>query len=185
MAGTTANEFVGFFADLDPIPGGTLEEALGAMGLSRDQTLQFMARNAERSLSVTAGQVVTDRWFRLPAHSLLEAQQRAGGAAFAYEFRWSPPSGPRRGQSFHCLDIPFVFDLLDADGVVDAAGNDAPQSLASEMHAAFVRFVRDGSPGWSRYQPATRPTMIFTSPESTVRSDPLRVERELWGGRAL
>ncbi|MFI6482544.1 carboxylesterase/lipase family protein [Nonomuraea sp. NPDC050663] len=72
--------------------------------------------------------------------------------AYAYEFDWpspveSPVGGGRVG-AVHNLDLPFVFDLLDAPGVERTAGPDAPQSLADAMHAAWVRFVRTGDPGW-------------------------------------
>ncbi|MFD9941030.1 carboxylesterase/lipase family protein [Nonomuraea sp. NPDC059023] len=77
---------------------------------------------------------------------------REARPAYAYEFRWespveSPVGGGRVG-AVHNLDLPFVFDVLDAPGVERTAGPDAPQELADAMHAAWVRFARTGDPGW-------------------------------------
>ena len=59
------------------------------------------------------------------------------------------PGRPRRG---HCIDLPFAWDLLDADGVETVAGADPPQALADRMHRAWVSFVTDGDPGWPAYR---------------------------------
>lgn len=64
--------------------------------------------------------------------------------AHTYEFRWespveSPVGGGKVG-AVHNLDLPFVFDVLDAPGVARTAGT-PPQALADAMHGTWVRFV--------------------------------------------
>ncbi|OUC98684.1 hypothetical protein CA984_06060 [Streptosporangium minutum] len=88
---------------------------------------------------------------------------REARPAYAYEFRWespveSPVGGGRVG-AVHNLDLPFVFDVLDAPGVERTAGPDAPQAVADAMHAAWVRFARTGDPGWPLGH-----TMVFNEP---------------------
>ncbi|MER6514300.1 carboxylesterase family protein [Nonomuraea sp. NPDC001636] len=88
---------------------------------------------------------------------------REARPAYGYEFRWeSPvesPAGGGRVGAVHNLDLPFVFDVLDAPGVARTAGPGAPQTLADAMHAAWVRFARTGDPGWPLGH-----TMIFDDP---------------------
>lgn len=84
--------------------------------------------------------------------------------------------------AFHCLDVPFVFDALGEPGVPEVTGPAPPASLAADMHAAWVRFVTDGDPGWERYETGRRPVMIFAEP-SAVQEDPLRMERVAWAER--
>jgi carboxylesterase type B len=79
----------------------------------------------------------------------------------------------------HCLDIPFVFDVLDAHGVAPVLGDDPPQSIADEIHAAFTRFARDGDAGWPVYDAATR--SVLTLDETTaVVEDAWALQRELF-----
>ena len=46
---------------------------------------------------------------------------------------------------------------------------------------AWVRFARDGDPGWPRYDLEHRATMRFDLTPSVVE-DPYARERELWAG---
>ena len=56
-----------------------------------------------------------------------------------------------------------------------------PQQLADAMHGAWVRFARDGDPGWPRYDVQHRATMRFGLTPSVVE-DPYARERQLWAG---
>jgi para-nitrobenzyl esterase len=116
----------------------------------------------------------------VPAQQLAAAKAEAGGAAYAYDFRWAPSAGPLPGLAFHCLDIPFAFDGLGEPGVREVAGSAPPAALAADLHGAWVRFVTDGDPGWERYETASRPVMVFAEP-SAVHKDPLETERAAWG----
>ncbi|MFI6599225.1 carboxylesterase/lipase family protein [Nonomuraea sp. NPDC050536] len=93
------------------------------------------------------GRAYTEHLFTRETRWIREARP-----AHAYEFRWespveSPVGGGRVG-AVHNLDLPFVFDVLDAPGVERTAGPGAPQAVADAMHAAWVRFARTGDPGW-------------------------------------
>ena len=79
----------------------------------------------------------------------------------------------------HCVDLPFVFDALQAEGAAAVAGDDPPQCLADAMHRAWVRFVVSGDPGWPGYEADRRATMIFDT-DSGVRDDPGRAVRTTW-----
>ncbi len=68
---------------------------------------------------------------------------------------------------------------LEAHGAL--LGQEAPQALAEEMHGAWVRFVRDGDPGWPAYEPQRRPVQEF-GPDVRVQGDPRGTQRALWDG---
>ena len=50
------------------------------------------------------------------------------------------------------------------------------------MHAAWVRFITDGDPGWAPYEPATRTTRVFGSDGTTEQSLPDPHRLALWSG---
>jgi para-nitrobenzyl esterase len=79
----------------------------------------------------------------------------------------------------HCLDLPFVFDVLDDDHVPVVAGDAPPQELADRMHAHWVRFVTDNDPGWVPFRDDSRRTMVFDE-QSKVVDDLHAPIRSLW-----
>ena len=182
LAGVTANEFGMVLRDAGWVTRDMLASALGTLtGRDAAQVDRYLAAQHRRTPAEIAGQVITDQTFRLPMHRLLAAAP----AGFGYEFRWAPEAGPFAGLAVHCLDLPFVFDLLSADGVAAVAGGNPPQALADAMHRAVTSFVTDLTPGWARYTPETRLTRIFGGNGKTeeTQPDPLALERSLWAGR--
>ncbi len=183
LLGTTEQEFnmvaAGVGATLDD---GTLVRALAHLGLSADQVAAYRRLAPDLSAPELLGQVLTDRAFRLLTARLADARHGAPGGTYAYEFRWrSPGLGGRLG-SGHCVDIPFVFDVLDGERVEDVLGTDPPLPLAQAMHTAWVEFTARGTPGWPAYAPNRRATMIFDQ-ASAVLDDPLGRQRQIWDGR--
>lgn len=133
---------------------------------------------AGEPLADVVAQAVTDATFRVPALRLAGARQGSIAATFAYEFRWhSPVPGLR---AVHCLDVPFAFDVLGAEGVATVAGPEPPQALADEMHRAWVAFLEKRAPGWAPYDRRRRTMKLFDTP-SDVADDPLVDERTAWG----
>jgi para-nitrobenzyl esterase len=133
----------------------------------------------------TAGDLLaaisTDWFFRIPAVRLAETHSKNGGSAHVYEMAWrSPLYGGRLG-ACHALEIGFVFDTLDAEWTDRLAGPNPPQSIADEMHRAWVAFARTGDPGWETYDAGRRTVMRFDS-SSGVVDDPDGAERLLWDG---
>ncbi len=129
----------------------------------------------------------TDRNFRIPAIRLAEAQVANGAPTWMYRFDWKTPAFGGRMGACHALEIPFVFDNLDAPGVDVFTGGAAPQPLASKMHAAWVAFAKSGDPNsadlpeWPGYEPDRRATMLFDD-ECVVSDDPDGKLREVWDG---
>jgi para-nitrobenzyl esterase len=120
--------------------------------------------------------VVTDRYFRAPAIRLAEA--RAGALTHMYEFAWRSPVA-RLGAA-HAVELGFVFDTLACPATRRVTSADAPEALASRMHAAWVSFASTGDPGWPPYEPSHRRVRLFTEPDGGVTDDPRGAERRLW-----
>ncbi|MFE2283659.1 carboxylesterase/lipase family protein [Streptomyces sp. NPDC059443] len=163
LLGWTAEEYrlwlapTGAMRFLDRL--GPLAVALGRIRSGKDRAA-VRALRAERPAAGPAdlaGHLLTDRLLRDPLRRLAagrgEARERRGEGAqrrtaprFVYEFAW--PSGVPGLGSCHALELGFVFDTLAVPEASWLAGPDAPQELAEEMHAAWVRFAVEGDPGW-------------------------------------
>jgi para-nitrobenzyl esterase len=125
--------------------------------------------------------IETDRNFGIPAIRLAEAQVSNSAPVWMYRFDWKSTAFDGQLGACHALEIPFVFDNLDAPGIGVFTGGEAPQALATEMHSAWVAFARHGDPGWAPYDADSRQTMIFDA-KSAVVGDPDRPRREAWDG---
>ena len=76
---------------------------------------------------------------------------------YMYRFQWYSPVTGGRLRAMHCMDIPFVFENVDACRTVVGDGPDR-QPLADRMSAAWVAFARTGNPnhkGMPRWEPFT------------------------------
>jgi para-nitrobenzyl esterase len=147
LAGTVAHEFtmatMGFaetWAGTDPVA------ALTEGGLPGETAIAYVAAHPELTSTATqCGQLGTDFMFRIPT---LRWADTHGPRTWTYDFRWASPA---LGMAFHCLELPFAWDLLGAQGVTAVAGPNPPQELADQMHAAWVRFITTSDPGWSSW----------------------------------
>jgi carboxylesterase type B len=161
------------------------DAAFARSGLSGAQVLdcyrQLHGLNALRDVVVPFS---TDLMFRLPSIRLAEAAQRHNPRTYMFRFGWKGRIG-----AVHALDVPFAFNTLDRDPALlqMLGGDDAPQSLATAMHGAWVSFVttgmpqHPGMPAWPMYDPARRATMNLDV-ESHVIDDPDGETRQLWNG---
>jgi len=125
---------------------------------------------------------------------LLEAERKATQAqapVYQYYFTWRSPVREGKLRSFHTVEIPFVFDNVDAARSMTGSGKDRYE-LATRMSTAWVAFARTGDPNhpglpnWAPYDNTRRATMIFDR-ECKLVDDPHGTEqRLLWSlqGRA-
>ncbi|MFI8321799.1 carboxylesterase/lipase family protein [Streptomyces sp. NPDC085529] len=178
MLGFTADEF-----SMIPGPGDDgppLPVLLGALGLDPARAAEFTAVYRDAPEDALFGRALTDVMFRAPNLAVADARAARERPTWLYEFAWRSPVV---GLAVHCLDLPFAFDLLDAEGVPEVAGATPPQALADAVHRAWVAFVKDQDPGadWPRYAPGTRATKVWDT-ESRVEPDPVRHVRDLWLG---
>jgi para-nitrobenzyl esterase len=134
--------------------------------------------------------IASDAGFR--AGVLTEADrkaQQAKAAVYQYYFTWRSPVRDGKLRSFHTLEIPFVFDVVDAASSMTGKGPER-QALADRMSKAWVAFARTGNPNhaglpkWGTFDTKQRTTMVFDN-ECKVVNDPhgeeLRLLRSIQG----
>lgn len=183
LAGTNRNETSGFVAgtDLSRGPARILGRHLLRL-MKVNGRIAAAYRTDPRRIADTHRLVEaawTDWAFRMPTIRLVEARS---APTWLYEFRWQPATLPTGLGSLHGLEIPFVQDDLaqiPADGPGHLGIDDPPSHLATEMHAAWVRFATTGDPGWSHYDKKERRTMVFDN-HSILISDAAAPERAAW-----
>ncbi len=149
LVGATREEVVAAtrHAELDE---DRLVRRLGRLGLDAAGIDAYRADEAAGN-GERFGRAATDAWFRVPARRAADARLDAIAPTYLYDFAWRSPALGGLGAA-HCLDLPFAWDLLDADGVDVVEGTDVPQAVADQMHRAWVSFVRTGDAGWPAYR---------------------------------
>ncbi|MGW0119741.1 carboxylesterase/lipase family protein [Streptomyces sp. NPDC003327] len=176
LLGFTEHEFTLLPAPEPQAP--PLAALLTGLGLDPARAGAFPEAYADLGEDRLFGQALTDATFRAPNLALADARAARQRPTWLYEFRWRSP-GP--GLAFHCLDLPFAFDLLDAEGVREAAGPHPPPALAEALHRSWVAFVTHQDPGgdWPRYTTEARATRIWDA-EPRVEHDATARVRALW-----
>ncbi|WP_019056169.1 carboxylesterase/lipase family protein [Streptomyces prunicolor] len=156
-----------------PVPTEAVDAMLTGHGLGPDAVTMYTALRDRADPSLRMGQALTDAIFRGPSLALAENHAHHELPTWLYHFTW--------GSAAHCVEIPFAFDLLDAERVTAATGPNPPQSLADAMHGAWVAFIRDLDPGpnWPRYTNKRRTTMTWDAVPEAL-DDPLSAERRIW-----
>ena len=134
---------------------------------------------------ICAVQTVASMW----ANSITLAERKAaqGGApVHMYMMTWETPVARGSLKSPHALEIPLVFDNVEAARNFVGRG-EAPQRMAEQMAPAWLAFARTGDPNtpalphWPAYDATSRATMIFDL-ESRVETDPLSEVRRIMQG---
>jgi para-nitrobenzyl esterase len=98
-----------------------------------------------------------------------------------YYFTWKSPVREGKLKAFHTLEIPFVFDNVDAAMSMTGSGEDR-HVLADKMSSAWAAFARNGNPNhkalphWPAYDADQRATMLFDD-KCEVVNDPRRQSR--------
>jgi para-nitrobenzyl esterase len=179
LTGTTAAEFrlftvpTGVAASVTP---ETLPLVAARYGWPSELVGFYAANRPGAAPGDVVTAILTDVAFWLPTIQLAEAAHVGGAQVHVYEFAWRTAVADL-GAS-HALELGFVFDTLDKSSGPLAGGN-PPQSLATEMHSAWVGFASTGEPGWAPYTPDQRVVMRFDA-ISEVVIDPRAEERRAW-----
>jgi para-nitrobenzyl esterase len=159
LLGCTRDEFSGMArAHRDLFDRWDPEELLDQLGVEPGTARRYVDTLPGWHAGDVLGRYTTDLVFRRHVPAWTDA--RRGSATWVYDFAW--PSAVE-GIAGHCLDVPFVFDVLAEEHVARLAGPDAPQTLADLVHGAVAEFVRGGSPGWAPYEEEGA-AMVFDDP---------------------
>lgn len=119
---------------------------------------------------------------RQAGYVIAELKAKQGKApAYLYYFQWRSPLRAGRVRCMHGMELPFVFDHVDAAQWMTGAGHER-YALAEKVSGAWAAFARSGDPNhkglplWRPFNAEQRPTMVFDE-KCTVIDDPHRDER--------
>jgi len=193
LVGTTLDE-MRLFTAFDPTAGVADEADLlkrcaaifGSTERGSAALAAYRRTRPEAALDDVWSAIATDQVFRVPAVRLLDRQSRHQEQSWMYLFTWASPAFGGRLGSCHALEIPFVFNTLDAPGASGFTGGTTPEmrTLADTMQDAWIAFARTGDPNhpdlpaWPRYEPSRRATMVLGS--SCAPAEDLYAELEVW-----
>jgi para-nitrobenzyl esterase len=139
----------------------------------------YVAARPGRTPGQIGASIAGDDGFWLPAIGLAEARE---APTWMYRFDWATPAFGGLLGACHGVDLPFVFDTLDAARGFVGDGPELP-GVAAATHGAWVAFATTGDPGWRAYDTDRRTTMRFDT-TSAVVDDPDGDLRACWAGLA-
>ena len=124
----------------------------------------FRQAYPERSI---ADVLYVDTMLRTPAikTARLKADQN-GGAVYNYMFAWDTPLDGGFAMSYHCSELPFVFNNTSMSKA-SAVGGKQAEKLADCMSAAWINFAKNGNPNhpgipyWPAFTRENGYVMIF------------------------
>ena len=197
IIGTTADEaklFTSFVPSLLDSDEAALLRRIGRVvdGDPEEVVAVYRRRLADLPPKEVFDAAFTDRIFRIPAIELAELQVAAGASVWMYVFAERSDSFDGALGACHAIEIPFVWDNLDAHGVQMLLGErtDARRALAHDLADTWVRFAVEGDPGhvgaadWPPYGLSDRQTLMITAADVRSVADPLADERLVWPVRA-
>jgi para-nitrobenzyl esterase len=130
--------------------------------------------------------LITDYIFRISTIRLLEAQRKYQPNTFNYLFTMESPNEDLGAA--HAVELPFVFNTLDAPGMDEFAGKGPEvEALSKKMMDAWIAFAKTGNPNhegipdWPSYDVEKRATM-FLGKECKITNAAFDKEREAWDG---
>ena len=128
--------------------------------------------------------ILTDSNHRLRSITLAERKAAQGRApVWLYSFDWETPVFGGRLKAFHALDVPFVFETIDAVGSTDRG--EVAHDLSRRIAATWTAFARTGNPDnpaiphWPAYTASDRATLVLDR-NCRVDNDYGREARLLW-----
>jgi para-nitrobenzyl esterase len=192
LAGTTTDEwnlFAVMEAGRHPLDEARLLRRAARFAGDRARELVDLYRSSrpDATPSQVWAAVVTDWFFRMPAVRLASAQAGHQPHTYMYEFGYRSTAFDGALGACHAIDLPFVYDNLDAGGVAMLLGpvDEGTRALAAATSRAWLAMARtgvpahDGLPDWPQYSSESRPVM-FLDRERTVVLDPGSQERQFW-----
>jgi para-nitrobenzyl esterase len=150
----------------------------------------YRRTQAGKSTASRFARMTSDWTMRMGSIRIAERKARLQAApVYMYLFGWETPALDHRLGATHALDLPFVFDNVEA--VPGMTGN-LPEAfvLAEKTSAAWVAFARTGNPNhgdlphWPTYDLDRRATLVLDN-TCRVEQDPAREERLAWEGVRL
>lgn len=135
-------------------PQNALRAAAGRVNVIAGHNLDEMAAFPGMGLDDRSRQL-GDQIYGTPTRQWAEDASAQGRNAWLYRF---DHRANERFGACHCIELPFVFDSFasfpDAP-MLDGLHEADAKRLSQQMQSAWIRFVRDGDPGWAPWPQQT------------------------------
>jgi para-nitrobenzyl esterase len=162
---------------LESLVGGGADEVIA----------DYRGERPELDQAQTGMAMSGDVAFRMPAIRMAEALSDRGVPVWMYLATVTSPDLDGRLGAPHAIELPFVFDNLDAARAPEMVGDDPRNpALADVVQGLWVGFATtgvpaaDGAPNWPQYDRTGRTTLIVDR-ELSVQDDPYPAGRTTWG----
>lgn len=194
MLGTNLHEW-NFFSQLtDPNKNNLDKDALYKVintrvpGFAQDAIDCFYSGNPEARPVDIFSAIESDRFFRIPAIRLLEAQSKYQQNCFAYLFTYEATLLDGKLGACHAVELPFVFGTVhDNFAKLFVGEHEDVKVLSDKCVEAWTHFARHGAPNseqlpdWPAYELEHRQTMELGK-SCKLHSDPMKKQRLFWKG---
>lgn len=164
---------------VDEIDEAALAAGAAAYGASPEVIEAYRRKLGDGSPGDVFAQIAGDWYFLLPALEHAEAREKGGGTTWAYRFDRPLVQENNRFGAAHTVETPFVFNTIDKPELARTIGSAPSRAVAKAAHEVWVRFVRDGDPGWPPYTGELRTTGVITDQVSVI-NDPDGDLRASW-----
>ena len=134
------------------------------LGIGGDALKRYRAGNPDafgQGGSHVIARLATDEIFRVAVAQVAQARaNRSPGAdsTWVYTFDWASPT---HGGAVHCVDVPFLFDVLARDDTEPLLGTEPPQSIADDLHQDAVDLIKNGAVDWPQWDLTERTVRVF------------------------
>lgn len=175
---------------LDPIDDSSLHSHVkqilrGADDAKVDELIAVYRKGRPKASNTDLYLIIaSDATFRQGV--VTEADRKAaqhGAPVYQYYFTWRSPVRDGKLRTFHTLEIPFVFDIVDQCKSMTGSGQDR-YALASKISGAWTAFARTGNPNhtglphWPAFDESKRAVMILNDKCEAV-NDPYGDSRRM------
>jgi para-nitrobenzyl esterase len=171
LVGSTRTEIgVGWgWPDFEDFTTGELSDAMTkAYGKGKaPRVLEAFRRGHPRAKPCDLFAIWQSSGFRRATLHQASAKAAQGAApAYVYLFAWNTPVLDGRVRSYHCAELPFVFDNTDRCDTATGGGPLA-RALAAKVSDAWIEFARTGDPNysglprWPTFTTLRDATMVF------------------------
>jgi para-nitrobenzyl esterase len=166
------------------LEAASLDAMAKAMGPEAAAIVAYLkAQNPAESPTYIANSAMTWR-FAQGSYMIADQIAKAGGApVYVYKLTWETPVAGGALRTPHTLDMPLMFDNVEASRALVGDG-EAPEKMAAMMSDAWIAFARTGKPAstlmpaWPAYTLKNREVMeLDLTPQ--VINDPEKGLREL------
>ncbi|MBS1195536.1 MAG: carboxylesterase family protein [Actinobacteria bacterium] len=178
-----------YISELDRLPMRFYRPWLESLvGERADEVIgDYRGERPELDEAQTGMAMSGDTAFRMPAIRMAEALSDRGVPVWMYLATVASPDLKGRMGTPHAIELPFVFDNLEAARAPELVGDDPRNpALADVVQGLWVGFASTGvpaaagAPAWPQYDRTARTTLLLDR-EVSVQDDPYPASRITWG----